>query len=47
MLSIEDCRNILGENGKDMTDQRIIELRDSLQTLCEKVLDKYFEEIDQ
>ena len=47
MLSIEDCRKLLGEDGKEMTDQRIIELRDSLQTICEKVLDKYLEENNQ
>jgi hypothetical protein len=44
MLDIDECRRILGEDGKDLSDARIIELRDSLQGICERVLDKYFDE---
>ncbi len=45
MLSIEKCREILGDKAIDMSDEQIIELRDSLYNLGEMALDQYFEDL--
>ena len=42
MLSLEECRKILGVSAAEMTDEQLIEVRDSLYSLCESVLDKHF-----
>ncbi len=44
MLSIEKCREILGKEAVDMSDERIMELRDSLYVLGKMALDQYFED---
>ena len=45
MLSIEKCREILGNIAVDMSDEKIIELRDNLYGLGELALDDYFESL--
>jgi hypothetical protein len=41
MISIERCKEILGE---DMPDSEVERLRESLYTMVESILDNYFEE---
>ena len=43
MLSLEQLRKIDGEN--ELSDQGLLELRDALSPILEKVLDRYFEEL--
>lgn len=43
MLTIQESRKILGDVGQNMTDQEIIELRDTCQGIVELTLDQYFE----
>lgn len=45
MLSIEKCREELGDISKHMSDEEIIKIRDSLYALRELVLDDYFESL--
>lgn len=45
MLSIEKCRELLGDTAIDMPDEKITEIRDSLYTLGEISLDQYFEDL--
>lgn len=40
MLSIEECRKKLGNLAKDMSDQRVEQIRDCLYTLCHNVIDE-------
>ena len=47
MLAIEKCREILGEVGKDLSDQRVEELRDSLYKLAHLTLDDYFDSLNK
>lgn len=44
MLSIEKCRQVLGDRAIDMTDEQIMKVRDSLYALVEMTLDQYFED---
>jgi len=44
MISVEECRKILGENFSSMTDEQIGDLRNDLYKLAESVMDKYFKE---
>ncbi len=41
-LSIERCRELLGEDGKTLSDQQIEELRDDLYILVDSTLDNLF-----
>ncbi len=41
-LSIEQCKKLLGEDGKLMSDKQIEELRDALYVLGDTVLDNLF-----
>ncbi len=41
MLSLEQLRKI--DEGNQLSDQELLELRDALYPVLEKVLDKYFE----
>lgn len=43
MLTIEKCREELGEVAKDMTDEQVKEVRDSLYAMAELALDTYIE----
>ncbi len=47
MLSIEDCREHLGNDGKDLSDEELEKLRDSLYQLSEIILDDYLESLKQ
>lgn len=38
MLTIEECREKLGDIAKDMSDERILEIRDYLTALCRNVI---------
>lgn len=42
MLSVEECRKLL-DNEKDLTDEQVTEIRNSLYELAELALDCYFE----
>ena len=42
LLTVEECREVLGESAKDLTDQQISDLRDSLYGLCETVLNDHY-----
>ncbi|MEQ1499809.1 MAG: hypothetical protein ABL917_00360 [Parcubacteria group bacterium] len=42
-LSIEKCKELLGEDGENMSDKQVEEFRDALYTLVDNVLDKYLE----
>ena len=44
MLSVEDCRKHLGEDGEAMSDEQIIQFRDALYAIVEPVIDKAFDE---
>lgn len=44
MIPIEKCKEILGDNAIDLSDEQIIELRDSLYVLGEMALEQYFED---
>jgi len=41
MLSLERCKEILGEN---MPDSEVLRLREALYAMVESILDNYFEE---
>jgi hypothetical protein len=43
MLSIKECRELLDDVSKDMTDEKVLEVRDSLYELAEIVLDEYIQ----
>ena len=43
MLSIEKCRELLGETN--LSDEQISDLRESLYTIIENILDEYHKEI--
>lgn len=43
MLSLEECRKYLPEEEFDMTDERLLELRDQLYGMAELALDDYFD----
>ena len=40
MLSIEECRGILGEKGKNLSDDEIKRIRGALTYLANKEIDK-------
>ena len=42
-LSVEKCREILGEDGKLMSDKQIEDFRDAVYTVVDNVLDNYLE----
>ncbi len=44
MLDLRECKEILGDN--ELTDEQVLQLRDSLYALTETVLDNYFENHD-
>lgn len=44
MLSIEECRQELGDDGDDMTDEDIIQLRDAMYQFIEPIVDSCFEQ---
>ncbi len=44
MISIEECRKILGESCSSMTDEQIEDLRNNLYKLTESVIDKYLKD---
>lgn len=43
MISVEKCREELGEISQHMSDEEIIKIRDNLYALGEMALDQYFE----
>lgn len=43
MISIERCKEILGEN---MPDSEVSGLREALYTMVESIMDNYFEEFN-
>ena len=47
MLSIGDCREHLGNDGKDLTDEEVEKLRNSLYQLAELALDDYFRSLEE
>lgn len=38
MISVEECRNKLGEVAEKMSDQRVVEIRDYIAALCSNVI---------
>lgn len=42
MLTIEECRQSLGDAANDLTDEQIENLRDALYGLCDSVLNQQF-----
>ena len=40
MLSLERCREILGDAGKDATDEQVIALRDQMMSIASYALDQ-------
>lgn len=44
MLTIEQCRATLAENDKDLTDEQVEKIRDSLYGLANIALDMYLED---
>ena len=44
MLTIEQCRATLAEDGKDLTDEQVEKIRNSLYGLANTALDMYFED---
>lgn len=42
MISIEERRKVLGKETHELSDEDIIKLRKALYVLCERVLDKHF-----
>jgi hypothetical protein len=44
MISIEKCREHLGDVATQMSDEQVIEFRDTLYVICEQLLDKYIDE---
>lgn len=44
MLSIDECRKYLDDDGKNMADEQVKNLRDALYSISESVLDPYFKE---
>jgi hypothetical protein len=43
MLSTQEVRNELGETAENMTDEQVVNLRGSLYTICENVIDNLYE----
>lgn len=43
MLSVEQCREIIGCDAENMSDKEIEKLRDNLYVFCESTIDYYFE----
>lgn len=44
MLSLERCRQLLGAKGVDLSDERVLQLRDTLYGLAHFLVDKYIQE---
>ena len=42
-LSVEECRDLLGKDGEQMSDQQVEAFRDAIYTVVDSVLDKYVE----
>lgn len=40
-LSVEQCRQILGERAEGMTDEQIIQLHDALYGFANTLIDRY------
>lgn len=40
-LSIEQCRKLLGDTGKKLTDEQIIELKNAAMVLADLAIDDY------
>ena len=47
MLSLVECRKILGYTEEQMSDDQLIQIRDSLYTLANRALDNYMDEVQQ
>ncbi len=45
MLSIQQCRQHLGKDSLDMTDEQVEELRSDLYKMAELSLDVYFDKL--
>lgn len=43
MLSLEECRKYMPEDEVEISDERLLELRNQLYGLCELALDDYFD----
>ena len=44
MLSLQEFKDTLGDEGKDLTEGQIIELKDSLEQMAELCWDVWLEE---
>jgi len=42
MISIQECRKILGNTGDILSDKELEEIRNGLYQLCKKVVDDCF-----
>jgi hypothetical protein len=47
MISIENCRKELGKPAEGMSDERVKEVRDSIERFVEIALDDYFDSFDK
>ena len=45
MLSIKQCREILGEEAKSLSDEQIRKLRDNLDLLADILVDSYLHHV--
>jgi hypothetical protein len=43
MLSIKECKEILGNEAKELTDQEILEMRDFISILAEILIESTLE----
>jgi hypothetical protein len=43
MLSIKECKEILGNEAKELTDQEILEMRDFISILAEILIESTIE----
>ncbi|MCR4279579.1 MAG: hypothetical protein NUV78_02460 [Candidatus Zambryskibacteria bacterium] len=43
MISVQEFRKELGELSVEMTDERVVEIRDSLYAIVESIIDDYIE----
>lgn len=44
MLTVKQCRQILGERSKNMTDEQVVQLRDALHAFANILIDKRLSE---
>ena len=44
MISLEECKRILGSDSEKMSDEQIADLRDGITAFCESFLEEYFKD---